>query len=158
MITSVSSGVLSIRTFPVPVYDFCEVNRFDIVPAVGDGRIGCVQFHVGDAVGDAAQSQRKVCVRVNIAVSVCVRSVAVSQSCESEIVQVFKTEFRCDFFQAFYRDDIDGVLNRLPNGGFTAVTAVGITDGSSIGIIVRFILEGGGQSHAFFIQCRRVSG
>ena len=111
------------QNISVMIKDLCIIDRFDIVPAIGDGCICSTKLYVLDAFGDTAKGCSQVGVTPDISVGIFICLSSVSQCGETKIIQIFKAESRGNLLQAFNSYNIDGILDRFADGGLTAVAS-----------------------------------
>lgn len=102
----------------VVINNLRKEHRLCVDAAVGDSGIGRRHLQVGHAVGDSAQGQSRVVVRIG-------------QRCDAEVLRVFHTELRCNgLHQTADRNDVHGIDDTVPDAGIALITgAVPVGEG-----------------------------
>ena len=114
------------------IHDFGIKLRFDIGPAVCDGRIRGVQLQIGNTIGNTAQGEG-LC---NIGKGLAVFLFPLYQSGKAKILQVIKPLLRSNVGQCLYGDDVQGIPDTIPQGTGSPVTgAVPVGNRTSLCII-----------------------
>ena len=127
----------------------------NIGSAVGDGRVGSVQLIVCNALGQTAQRQGLLDIRVDLAVDF----LLIDQRCEAEALEIVKAQCRGDVRQSLDGDDIHGILNTDAQRRDAAVgLAVPVPAGCAVFEIEGRVVLGVRQCHAGRIERRRVGG
>ena len=117
------------------IVDFRVHLGLDIIAAVRDRRIGCIQLDVLDAVGDTAE--RKCLVDVCKCTSVDLD--VVDQGADPEFLGVIKTELRADLREDLDSDNVHRLDNTLSDSGEAFVALVPVPDRYAALIAVRLV-------------------
>ena len=107
-----SRGCFLDQDISIMIQNFGIVKWFNIITTVCDRRICRTQFHVCNTISQTAKCQWKVgiCPHGSIRIAVCF--CAMCQRCKSKVIQILKAKFRCNLFQTFHSNNIDGILDR----------------------------------------------
>ena len=129
--------------------------RFDILAQIGDGSVGAAQLQVGNALGNAAQSQRLNNIRQHLRSGV----IAFVKRGDPHILGIFIAQPGSNLRDAADSYHVDGADNSLPDGGGAGIIVqIPVADRGAVLVAVRLVVVGGEQGFPAGIQGRRVGG
>ena len=107
----------------IMIQDFGIIKWFNIISTVCDCRVSCTQFYVCDTICQTTECQWEVCICPHCSISITICFCAMCQCCKSKIVQILKSQFRCNFLQAFDSNNVDRILDCLADRGCSIITS-----------------------------------